>query len=83
MRRPKLTKTAVRGSMILQCPITPKVHAMLKHMKWQMTNIPGGVGDKMEDLVERLHQWGMQQCQRFLTVYNLIVHALAREKASS
>ena len=55
--------------MILQYPI------MLKHVKWQMMNIPGGVGDKMEDWVERLHQWGMQQCWRFYTVQNLLVCA--------
>ena len=27
-----------------------------------------GLGDKMEDWVERLHQWGMQQRRRFHTV---------------
>ena len=31
---------------------------MLEHIEWQMTNIWGGVGDKMEDWVERLHQDG-------------------------
>jgi hypothetical protein len=36
--------TAVSGSKILQCPITPKIHAMLRHVQWQMKNIPGGVG---------------------------------------
>ncbi len=25
---------ALQGSLILQCSITPKVHAMLKHVKW-------------------------------------------------
>ena len=35
---------AVSGSKILQCPITPKIHAMLRHVQWQMKNIPGGVG---------------------------------------
>jgi hypothetical protein len=33
---------AVSGSKILQCPITPKIHAMLRHVQWQMKNIPGG-----------------------------------------
>jgi hypothetical protein len=45
---------AVRGSMILQCPITPKVHVMLRRVKWQVPNILGGLGDKMEYWVERL-----------------------------
>jgi hypothetical protein len=48
-----------------------------------MKNIPGGLGDKMEDWVERLHQWGMQQRWRFHTVQNPLVRAMAREKASS
>ena len=38
----KFVLAALHGSMILQCPITPKVHVMLKHVKWQMANIPGG-----------------------------------------
>ena len=38
---------------------------MLKHVGWQMTNIMGGLGDKMEDWVERLHQTGMRMRQRF------------------
>ena len=41
------------------------------------------MGDKMEDWVERLHQWGMQQRRRFRTVQNPLVRAMAREKASS
>ncbi len=48
---------AVHGSKILQCSITPKVHAMLRHVQWQMKNLPGGVGSKMEDWVECLNQW--------------------------
>ena len=35
---------AVSVSKILQCPITPKIYAMLRHVQWQMKNIPGGVG---------------------------------------
>ncbi len=35
----------------------------------------------MEDWVERLHQWGMQQRQRFWTVQDPLVRAAAREKA--
>ena len=46
---------AVKASKALQCTVTPKVHMMLKHVEWQMTNIKGGLGDRMEDWVERLH----------------------------
>ncbi len=31
---------AVHSSKILQCSITPKVHAMLRHVKLQMKNLP-------------------------------------------
>jgi hypothetical protein len=40
---------AVKGSKDLQCTVTPKVHLMLEHVEWQMTNIEGGLGDKMKD----------------------------------
>ncbi len=55
---------------------------MLKHVEWQMTNIKGGLGDKMEDWVEQLHQTWMQMRQQFCTVQNPLVRALAREKAN-
>jgi hypothetical protein len=56
---------------------------MLKHIEWQMTNIKGSLGDKMEDWVERLHQTGMRIRQRFCTVQNPLVRVLAQEKANS
>ena len=45
----------------------------------QMMNM----GDKMEDWVERLHLWEMQQRRHSCTVHNPIVCALAQEKAGS
>jgi hypothetical protein len=45
----KFVWAAVQSSAIHGCPITPKVHTMLRHVEWQMKNIPGGLGDKMED----------------------------------
>jgi hypothetical protein len=73
----------VSGSKILQCPITSKLHTMLRHVQWQMKNILVGLGDKMENWVEHLHQWGMQQRRQFRTVQDPLVCALAREKATS
>ncbi len=73
----------VEGSKALQCTITPKVHMMLKHVEWQMMNIKGGLGNKMEDWVERLHQTGMRTRQQFCTVQNPLVRALAQEKVNS
>jgi hypothetical protein len=37
----------------------------------------------MEDWVERLHQWGMQQRRCFCTVQDPLVCEVAREKATS
>ncbi len=76
-------QAAVHGNAALHCTITPKVHLMLKHVACQMRNIWGGLGDKMEDWVERLHQTGMRLQQRFRTVQNPAIRAVAREKASS
>jgi hypothetical protein len=56
---------------------------ILKHVEWQMTNIKGGLGNNMEDWVEKLHQTGMQIRQQFCTVQNPLVLALAQEKANS
>ncbi len=46
---------AVQGHTDINCAITPKVHLMLKHVEWQMNKIRGGLGDKMEDRIERMH----------------------------
>ena len=73
----------VKGSKALQCTITHKVHMMLKHIKWQMTIIKGGLGNNMEDWVEQLHQAGMRMRQQFRTVQNPLVRALAQEKVDS
>ena len=74
---------AVEGSKALQCTVTSKVHMMLKRLECQMKNIKGGLVDKMEDWVERLHQTGMRMRQQFRTVQNPLVWALAQEKVDS
>jgi hypothetical protein len=74
---------AVQGSKDLQCTVTPKVHLMLEHVEWQMRNIQRGLGDKMEDWVEHLHQTKKREHLRYHTVQNPIVCSLAREKANS
>ncbi len=51
---------AVHGHEALRCTLTPKVHLMLKHVAWQMRNIPGGLGKKMEDWIEQGHQTEMR-----------------------
>jgi hypothetical protein len=45
-----------------------------------MKYIRGGLGDMMEDWVERMHQDGIRDCQRFWTVKNPAISAKAREK---
>jgi hypothetical protein len=38
----RFVDVALHGSKILQCPIMPKVHIMLRHVAWQMIHIRGG-----------------------------------------
>ena len=73
---------ALQGNTVLRCTVTPKVHLMLKHVAWQMKEIKGGLGDKMEDWVERLHQTGMRLRQQFCTIQNPLVRAQACERVS-
>ena len=74
---------AVHGNDALRCTVTPKVHMMLKHATFQMRYIRGGLGDKMEDWVEQLHQTGMCLRQGFCTVQNPVIRTLAGEKVNS
>ena len=74
---------AVSSSKILQCPITQKIHAMLMHVQWQMKNILGGLGDKMEDcLGQAPASMGDATAQAILHCAPLVC-AIAREKATS
>jgi hypothetical protein len=66
----RFVDAAVTGHVNLGLTITPKVHLMLKH-GWQMKNIRGGLGDKMEDWVEKQHQMGKQEQAHFCTMKNL------------
>ena len=56
---------------------------MLEHVEWQMANIEGGLGNKMDDWVKRLHQTGKRQRLRYRTVQNPVICSLAREKTNS
>ena len=66
----KYIDVAVQGHMYLEWAITPEVHLMVKHVMWQMKNIRGGIGDKMEDWVEWIHQDGIYEQWHFWTVKN-------------
>ena len=70
----------VIGHVSLGLTIIPKVHLMLKHVRWQIENIPGGLGDKMEDWVEKQHQIGMQERARYRTMKNLQHRSDARAR---
>ena len=74
---------AVQGNALLRCTVTPKLHYMLQHVAWQMEIIEGGLGDKMEDWVERLQQTGMRLWQQYRTAQNPIVRAHARKRVHS
>jgi hypothetical protein len=57
-------------------------HPKYISVEWQMTNIEGGLGNKMEDWVKGLHQTRKHQRLRYCTVQNPVVCSLAREKAN-
>jgi hypothetical protein len=44
---------------------------LLKHVERQMVEIGGGLGNKMEDWVEKQHQMGKRERMRFRTMHNL------------
>jgi len=69
---------AVIGHVNLGLTITLKVHLMFKHVRCQMDNIKGGLGNKMEDWIEKSHQVGKQLRARFRTIKNLQDRANAR-----
>jgi hypothetical protein len=71
---------AVQGHTDLKCTITPKVHLMLKHVEKQMEYLNRGLGEKMEDWVERLHQDGIRERRQFRSVNNPVIRMRAREK---
>ena len=42
----------------LKLPVTPSAHLFEEHIIYQMENIVGGLADKSEDHIERVHQDG-------------------------
>ena len=47
---------AVHLHVRVGCIITPEVNIMWKYVTQQIREIPGGLGKKREDWVEKLHQ---------------------------
>ena len=74
----QFVNAAVIQHVNLRLTITLKVHLMFKHVRWQMDNIKGGLGDKMEDWIKKSHQVGKQQRARYCTTKNLQERADAR-----
>jgi len=70
---------AVQAHKDVGCNITHKVHLMWKHVAWQMKELKhlGGLGDKMEDWVERAHQDGARRRRRFYFTRNAALRAKA------
>ena len=68
-------RAAVDCHVRLGMSVTPKVHLMLCHVCDQMKNIPGGLGEKMEDWVELMHQIGARARRRFRTTRDIQMRA--------
>ena len=74
---------AVAGHVQLGLTITPKVHLMLKHVRWQMEKIDRGLVNKMdEDWVEKQHQMGKRERLHFCTLNNLQHRTNARAQVA-
>ena len=73
-------KAAVEAHKDVGCNITHKVHLMWCHVAWQMGEIEGGLGDKMEDWVEKAHQEGARRRRRFYFTVNAKKRANAAAK---
>ena len=76
----RFVNAAVESHREVGCNITHKVHLMLKHVEGQTRSLPRGLGDKMEDWVELMHQWGMRLRRRLRTVKDPLVRANTRAK---
>ena len=76
----RFVRAAVDGHVKLGLSVTPKVHLMHKHVEPQMTNITGGMGNKMEDGLERSHQTGGRSRLQFARVSNVHTRAVAKQR---
>lgn len=76
----RFVRAAVEGHVKLGLSVTPKVHLMHKHVESQMTDITGGMGNKMEDGLERSHQTGGRSRLQFGKVSNLQTRAVAKQR---
>ena len=63
---------AIRYHQEIGCTITIKGHIMFQHVIQQLLSIPGGLGDKAEDWIERQHQEQTSLRKRFdaIATYN-------------
>ena len=69
---------AVQCHVRIGCNVTHKVHLMWRHVAEQMKNVLGGLGEKMEDWVERQHQDGKRSRDAYRRVANVQARADAR-----
>ena len=75
-------KAAFASHQAIGCSVTHKVHLMIDHVEWQMRNLEGGLGGKLEDWVEKDHQDGARRRAQFRTARDQDRRAKASEKAA-
>lgn len=76
----RFVQPAVDCHVRIGCSLTHKVHLMLCHVLTQMRTIPRGLGEKMEDWVELMHQIGNRARICFRTTKDIHVRAIARAR---
>ena len=76
----RFAKAAIFPHQSMGCNITHKRHLMWAHTACQIRNIPGGLGDKREDWVEKGHQEGKNRRIQYRTTPSWETRANAMAK---
>jgi hypothetical protein len=76
----RFAKAAIFSHQSMGCSVTHKGHLMWAHTACQMRNIPGGLGDKREDWVEKGHQEGKNRRIQYRTTPSWETRANAMAK---
>ena len=58
----------------LKIPVTPSAHLFQDHIVYQMKNINGGLADKSEDHIERVHQDSKRSERKYCGVTTTITN---------
>ena len=67
----------------LKIPVTPSTHLFEDHIVYQMENIVGGLADKSEDHIERVHQDGKRSERLYCGLTNFQQSQISQLKCNA